>query len=301
MTEFAHVERVGDVVCTVGEGPLWSARENRWYWVDIPARKIWSLDASSGATRFWSTPEMPACLALTTNGGMIAGMETGVFEVTLGEGESASIGFLAAPAGIKPGMRFNDGRCDRQGRFWSGTMVMDNPNGTPNGHLYRYGSADGMSAPIVSNLVTQNGLAWSPDGRTMYLSDSHASSQLIWAFDYDGATGTPTNRRVFVDLKQYPGRPDGAAMDADGCYWICGNDAGVIHRFTPEGKLDRSITVPMAKPSMCAFGGPGLDQLLVASIAAGAPAGDALAGATVIVNVGVQGFAETPFKNQAAR
>lgn len=296
MTESVAFERVGDASCTVGEGPLWSARENRWYWVDIPAKRIWSVDAASGATRFWNTPEMPACLALTTAGGMIAGMETGVFGVTLGEGDTASIRLLGAPSDIKPGMRFNDGRCDRQGRFWSGTMVMDNPAGTPNGHLYRFSSLDGMSAPIVSNLITQNGLAWSPDGRTMYLSDSHASSQLIWAFDYDGATGTPSNRRVFVDLNGYAGRPDGAAIDVDGCYWICGNDAGVIHRFTPAGKLDRTVKVPMAKPSMCAFGGAKMDRLLVASIAAGAPAGDTLAGATVIVDVGVQGCAETLFK-----
>jgi sugar lactone lactonase YvrE len=293
----AAYERVGEIACTVGEGPLWSAPENAWYWVDIPAKKIWRVDASTLATRAWSTPEMPACLALTTSGGMIAGMETGIFSVMLGEGETAAILKLDAPAELGPGMRFNDGRCDRQGRFWSGTMVMDNPAGTPNGHLYRFSTSEGMSAPIVSNLITQNGLAWSPDGRTMYLSDSHASSQLIWAFDYDGETGTPSNRRVFVDLNGYAGRPDGAAMDADGCYWICGNDAGVIHRFTPEGKLDRTIEVPMAKPSMCAFGGPDMDLLLVASIAAGAPAGDALAGATVIVRPGVKGFAETPFKD----
>ncbi|MFP5392192.1 MAG: SMP-30/gluconolactonase/LRE family protein [Gammaproteobacteria bacterium] len=295
----ASFERVGDVVCTVGEGPLWSARENAWYWVDIPAKRIWKLDAASGATRFWSTHEMPACLSLTASGGMIAGMETGIFSIVLGEGEGvhASARRLGAPAEIRPGMRFNDGRCDRQGRFWSGTMVMDNPEGKLTGHLYRFSSADGVSAPVVSDLITQNGLAWSPDGCTMYLSDSHASSQLIWAFDYDGETGTPSNRRLFVDLKPYPGRPDGAAIDVDGCYWICGNDAGVIHRFTPEGKLDRTIEVPMAKPSMCAFGGANMDQLLVASIAAGAPAGDALAGAVVIVNPGVQGFPETAFRD----
>jgi sugar lactone lactonase YvrE len=291
----ARFERVGDIVCTVGEGPVWSARENAWFWVDIPARRIWKLDASTRAVRFWNTHEMPACLALTSSGGMIAGMETGIFSLVLDDADTALARRLDGPPELKPGMRFNDGRCDRQGRFWSGTMVMDNPNGEANGHQYRFSSRDGISAPIVSNLITQNGLAFSPDGRTMYLSDSHASSQLIWAFDYDGETGTPSNRRVFVDMKPYPGRPDGAAMDADGCYWICGNDAGMIHRFTPEGKLDRSIEVPVAKPSMCAFGGPDLDVLLVASISAGKPAGDDIGGATVIVNPGVKGYPETPF------
>lgn len=291
----AQVERVGDMACTVGEGPVWSARENAWFWVDIPAKRIWKLDASSGVVRFWNTHQMPACLALTASGGMIAGMETGVFSLMLDDGDTALARLLDAPAELLPGARFNDGRCDRQGRFWSGIMTMDNPTGKADGHLYRFDSIQGMSAPVVSGLITQNGLAFSPDGATMYLSDSHASSQLIWAFDYDGESGTPGNRRVFVDMNQHPGRPDGAAMDADGCYWICGNDAGVLLRFTPDGTLDRTIKVPMAKPSMCAFGGADLDRLLVTSISAGAPAGDKLAGATVIVDAGVKGYPETPF------
>jgi sugar lactone lactonase YvrE len=114
-----------------------------------------------------------------------------------------------------------------------------------------------------------NGLAFSPDGRTMYLSDSHPTVQAVWAFDYDTASGIPGNRRLFVDMKPLPGRPDGAAMDTDGCYWICGNDAGLVHRFTPDGRLDRSLEVPVKKPAMCAFGGAGLDTLFVTSIRPG--------------------------------
>ncbi len=111
-------------------------------------------------------------------------------------------------------------------------------------------------------LITPNGLAFSPDGRTMYLSDSHPARQAVWAYDYDTDTGTPSNPRLFIDMNRYPGRPDGAAVDADGGYWICGNDAGQVHRFTPDGRLDRSLAVPVAKPAMCAFGGAGLDTLL---------------------------------------
>ena len=110
------------------------------------------------------------------------------------------------------------------------------------------------------------GMAFSPDGRTMYLSDSHPSVQLIWAYDYNTQTGIPSNRRVFADMNSLPGGPDGAAVDEDGCYWICGNDAGLIHRFTPQGKLDRSLAVPVKKPAMCAFGGARLDTLFVTSI-----------------------------------
>lgn len=294
MTRFSHIERVDSPACTVGEGPLWDARARAWRWVDIPAKRIWGLDAS-GRVSSWATPEMAACIATARSGALVAGMETGVFSVQLDEGGQASTRLLGAPPQLKPGMRFNDGRCDRQGRFWSGIMMLDVGEGRPDGHLFRFSSAEGMSAPLVSGLVVQNGLGFSPDGRTMYLSDSHVSRQLIWAFDYDPETGAPSRQRVFVDMAAHPGRPDGAAVDVDGCYWICGNDAGRLLRFTPEGKLDRIIEVPMAKPSMCAFGGPDMASLLVTSIAAGAPQDDSWAGATVLLRPGVAGMPETPF------
>jgi sugar lactone lactonase YvrE len=193
-------------------------------------------------------------------------------------------------------MRFNDGRCDRQGRLWAGTMVMNMGLASKAGALYRYDAA-GLQR-VMDGLITPNGLGFSPDGRVMYLSDSHPSVQSIWAFDYDTDSGTPSNRRLFVDMNVYPGRPDGAAVDADGCYWICGNDAGLIHRFTPAGKLDRSLAVPVKKPAMCAFGGAGLDTLFVTSIR---PGGDVdlsdqpLAGSVFALRPGVRGLPEPAF------
>jgi sugar lactone lactonase YvrE len=288
-----NIERVGYIACTVGESPLWCARRALWYWVDIAARTVWRLDASSGALRSWQTDEMVACIALADDGGLVAGMQSGLFHLRLGEaGAAVEATLLAAPADSMAGMRFNDGRCDRQGRFWSGTMVLDMTLAPDSGKLYRYSAAEGISAPVVTGLVTQNGLAWSPDGRTMYLSDSHASRRLVWAFDYDTGSGVPSGRRVFVDMNQHPGRPDGAAIDVDGCYWTCANDAGQLHRFTPDGRLDRSIALPFAKPSMCSFGGDDMKTMLVTSISAGAPAGDLLAGAVVMLNPGVAGMAE---------
>jgi sugar lactone lactonase YvrE len=284
------------MACVVGESPLWCARRGCWYWVDIPARTIWRFDPATGAARSWQTAEMAACIALDHEEGLIAGMESGIFHLTLDEGgEAVEARRLAAPAESMAGMRFNDGRCDRQGRFWSGTMALDMTHAPASGNLYRYSAAQGISAPVASRLVTQNGLAWSPDGRTMYLSDSHASRRLVWAVDYDIASGTPSGQRVFVDMNLHPGRPDGAAMDVDGCYWTCANDAGQLHRFTPEGKLDRSIALPFAKPSMCSFGGDDMTTLLVTSISAGAPAGDQLAGAVVMLAPGVAGMPEQRF------
>jgi sugar lactone lactonase YvrE len=291
----AHIERIGELTCTVGESPLWAAREAAWYWVDIVARRIWRLDAVSGALRHWSTSEMVACIALHADGGLMAGMESGIFRLRLGEAQLAVEQKVAAPAALTAGMRFNDGRCDRQGRFWAGTMWLDMAAARAEGKLYRYTAGEGISAPVVSALIVQNGLSWSPDGRTMYLSDSHPSRQLIWAFDYDTSSGVPSRQRVFVDMNAHPGRPDGAAIDSDGCYWICANDAGCLLRFTPEGKLDRRIDVPMAKLSMCAFGGPGLDTMLVTSIAAGQAEGDAWAGAVIALRPGVTGMPESPF------
>jgi sugar lactone lactonase YvrE len=281
----------------VGESPVWSAAEGAWYWVDIPARLVWRLDEASGALRSWSTSEMVACIAPKQTGGLVAGMETGIFSLELGEGGTAAAQRLAAPPAdeLGAGMRFNDGRCDRQGRFWAGTMFMDMSAARPDGRLYRYSAEDGLSAPLVSELVTQNGLAFSPDGRTMYLSDSHPSRRRVWAFDYDVDAGVPHNRRLFVDMSGYAGRPDGATVDSDGCYWTAGNDGGCLMRFTPAGVLDRQIELPFAKPSMCCFGGAGLDTLLVTSINPGQSAENTLAGAVLLVRPGVTGVPEASF------
>ena len=293
------MERVGQVACAVGESPLWCARRSLWYWVDITARAIWRFDPASGAVRAYRAPQMVACIALDGDGNLIAGMEDGVYSVLLDDTSClAHARQLAAPAASMAGMRFNDGRCDRQGRFWSGTMALDPALAPDSGKLYRYCAADGLSEPMVEELVVQNGLAWSPDGRTMYLSDSHLSRQLVWAFDYDTDSGMPSRRRVFIDMNDHPGRPDGAAIDIDGCYWTCANDAGLIHRFTPAGRLDRSIAVPMAKPSMCSFGGADMRTLLVTSISIGAPAGDALAGAVFLLEPGIEGMPEQRFGSQ---
>jgi len=284
-----------DARCAVGESPVWHAQELAWYWVDIPARRIWRLDHASGALRYWTAAEMVACIAPRARGGLIAGMESGLFALDLKDDGSVAAERLATPPELQPGMRFNDGRTDRQGRFWAGTMWMDMAAARPVGKLYRYSHEGGLSAPQAAGLVTQNGLAWSPDGRTMYLSDSHPSRRIVWAYDFDVDAGVPSNRRVFVDMAAYVGRPDGASVDVDGCYWVAGNDGGSLLRFTPAGVLDRELKLPFAKPSMPCFGGPGLDTLLVTSIPAPGKQDDPDAGAVVLARPGVQGLPEAMF------
>ncbi|RYF37159.1 MAG: SMP-30/gluconolactonase/LRE family protein, partial [Comamonadaceae bacterium] len=208
-----------------------------------------------------------------------------------GGGGTATAQRLAAVQHASAGMRFNDGRCDRQGRLRAGTMVMDMSLARADGVLYGL-DAQGLQ-PIASGFITPNGMGFSPDGRTMYLSDSHPDVQQVWAYDYDTDTGTPRNRRPWIDFKPLPGRPDGGAVDADGCYWICGNDAGLVHRFTPDGRLDRSLAVPVKKPAMCAFGGAGLDTLFVTSIRPGGDLSDQpLAGGLFALRPGVRGLPE---------
>ena len=281
--------------CQVGESPLWHPGESALYWVDIEGRAVHRVDGD-GVHRQWPTAERIGCIAMHARGGLLAAMESGLFHLKPGDGDTLSAGLLLGIAFPQASTRFNDGRTDRQGRFWVTSMVRGLAATKAQGALFR-ADALGLGATGIDGLATGNGLAFSPDGGLMYLSDSHPSVQKVWAFDL-GDDGVPRNRRLFIDFMPYPGRPDGAAVDADGGYWICGNDAGLVHRFAPDGRLDRSLAVPSPKPSMCAFGGPRLDRLFVTSITPATPTpgyDPALAGAVFVLEPGCTGLAEAHF------
>jgi len=288
-----NAELIVDARNAVGECPVWVPGENALYWVDIPKGGLQRWSAATGHVAAWTAPQMLACIARTDAGNWVAGMETGFFQLTPHNDGSLDTTLLAAVEHPRQDMRLNDGRCDRQGRFWAGSMVLNMGLNAAEGTLYRYTSGAAPHAQL-DGFITLNGLAFSPDGRTMYASDSHPLVQQIWAFDYDIDTGTPSNRRVFVDMHKHLGRPDGAAVDADGCYWICANDAGLIHRFSPDGRLDRSLTVPVKKPTMCAFGGSRLDTLFVTSIRDD-QSEQSVSGGVFALNPGVQGLPEPTF------
>ncbi|MGE7993240.1 glucurono-1,5-lactonase [Pseudomonas sp. NPDC089554] len=286
-------ELIVDARNGTGESPVWHPVEQALYWVDIPARQLHRWQAGTHQT--WQGDEMLACIARTQQG-WVAGMQSGIFQLAPQADGTLASQLLSPVEHAREGMRFNDGRCDRQGRFWAGSMLLDMAQGAPVGALYRH-DREGQLHLVLEDLIVPNGLAFSPDGTRMYLSDSHPDVQTIWVFDYDTDSGTPHNRRLFVDMHALPGRPDGAAIDQDGCYWICGNDAGLVHRFTPDGRLDRSLPVPVKKPSMCAFGGANLDTLFVTSIR---PAGDLsdqpLAGGVFALDPGVKGLEEPAYR-----
>ncbi|WP_293041394.1 SMP-30/gluconolactonase/LRE family protein [Paraburkholderia sp.] len=175
---------------SVGECPVWREQENAFYWEDIPAQMLVRCEFAMQRRTEWHVPERIGCFAFAPDGKVLAALETGLFALTLHEpapGETSvsqgaiDVCWLAVVAHATGNMRFNDRRRDRQGRFWAGTMVQDAAEPNPAGKLYRYTAQDGLSAPVVEGLCTQNGLAWSPDGRTMYLLDSRASSRVIWA------------------------------------------------------------------------------------------------------------------------
>lgn len=286
---------VSDLRDQVGESPVWSPEEQALWWVDIDGQWLRRHHPATDRTQSWATPERTGCIALHAQGGLIAAMETGLWRLQPQDDGRLDAALVAPVGHARDHMRFNDGRTDRQGRFWAGTMVRDMSLASDAGALYRWDERGLVK--VLDGLITPNGLGFSPDGRTMYLSDSHPSVQKVWAFDLDDE-GTPRNRRLFIDFSEHPGRPDGAAVDAEGGYWICANDAGLVHRFTPDGRLDRSIAVPVAKPAMCAFGGAALDTLYVTSIRPASPPPEqaALAGALFVDRPGARGLPEAPCK-----
>lgn len=295
MTAHHPVTVLGAARCRVGESALWSGAEQALYWVDIEGRALHRVDAQA-AHRCWALPERIGCIALHAQGGLLAAMETGLFRLWPADTGGIDIAALHGADFAQPHMRFNDGRVDRHGRFWVTSLQRGATAAASPGALYRFAGGR-LEASAWAGLRTGNGLAFSPDGRTMYLSDSHPAVRLIWAFDLDDQ-GWPVNRRLFVDMKLHPGRPDGAAVDADGCYWTCANDAGLIHRFTPAGRLDRSLALPVAKPTLCCFGGPRLDRLYVTSMQPADPVpgyDPQLAGAVLVLNPQTTGLPEPAF------
>ena len=285
----------------VGECPVWSAVEQALYWVDIEGKHIHRYDWMNKTQQTWATDERVGCIALVGKAGcVVAAMETGIFEVELLANQQTKAHLLAAIEHPIANMRFNDGRCDSQGRFWVSTMCMDMAAAKQVGAVYCL-DQNGLGAPKVEGLITPNGMAFSPDGATYYLSDSHPTVQKIWAFDFNGVEASITNGREFVDMTAHPGRPDGAAVDVDGNYWICANDAGKVHQFSPKGELITSLNVPVSKPSMCAFGGPELNILFVTSIQPAVAAGNeaGLSGAVFSVELNVKVQVEPCFSYSA--
>ncbi len=273
----------------LGECPLWDEREQMLWWVDSRWPAVKRLDPASGAVMMLVLPEVVGSIAFREQGGLIAATRSGIHFLDAASGALAP---KANPEAQLPDNRFNDGRCDRAGRFWAGTM--SDVRRDPVGSLYRF-DADFRCTKLRNAVIIPNSLAFSPDGRSMYFADTNRHT--IWAYDYDLASGAATNERVFADTGV--GRPDGSCVDAEGCLWNAEYGAWRLVRYTPRGKVDRAVGVPVANPTCCCFGGEDLGTLYVTTATQRMSAEDLarqpLAGSLLALRPGVQGLAEARF------
>jgi sugar lactone lactonase YvrE len=280
----------------LGESPLWDAREEALYWVDTRRRRVqrWT-PAGDHLVRQWATPQDVGAIALSSPGQLVLALTDGFYTLDLKSGAVAS---LAAVVHERPSMRLNDGRTDREGRFVCGSMVLHRRDAE--GSLYRLERDGRVSTLLSGGIAVANSTCFSPDGRTMYFADSLAG--VIRAWDY-GLDGSLANERLFADTRPEGSGPDGATVDATGCLWVALVMAAKLACFSPEGRLLKTVHLPVPYPTCPCFGGPALDTLFVTSISDSGNllrSSDPAAGALVeITGLGARGLSEMPYRFDA--
>ncbi|WP_323013793.1 SMP-30/gluconolactonase/LRE family protein [Devosia sp.] len=279
----------------LGESPVWEAERQTLRFTDINGKRLHRFDPQSGTLETLDLSEELGCFAPLANGTIIAAQCSGIYHMEPDGGRK----LLAANPETFPGSRFNDGSTDPRGRFLAGTI---DPERQGRAALYRF-DRRGLEQ-LADGLMTSNGLAFSPDGRTLYHSDT--LRYVIHAYDYDLDRGKISNRRVFAQLTPTDadqGRPDGAAVDAEGCYWSALYQGARIHRYAPSGELLASFPVPAQSPTMPCFGGPDLKTLYVTSARDGSSdaqlAAYPLSGGLFAMRVDVPGLAKPFFDPEA--
>lgn len=273
----------------LGESPVWDAESNCLYWVDIRSRLVQRWNPALDERRQWEVAETVGSLALRSSGGLLVALRSGLASLDTSDGRCTWLARLHAD---RPELRLNDGKCDPAGSFWVGSM--NDRTRVPDGSLYRFDAAHRLQE-VLSGITVPNSLCWAPDGGTMYFSDSHA--RVIWAFAVQDG-GELGARRVFATIEP-PAVPDGATVDRDGFVWCALYHGWSIARFAPDGRLDRTIALPVGQPTSCAFGGPSFDTLYITSARQNLdPAAlneQPLAGAVLAFDPGVRGSVEPRF------
>jgi sugar lactone lactonase YvrE len=247
---------VVDAKNRLGEVPVWDVREQALYWVDIEGKLLQRLNADGTVDR-WTMPERIACFALREAGGLIVAFASGIAFYDL---ESGRIDWIARPEADRPGNRFNEGKCDRRGRFWTGTM--DDSLSAHTAALYRV-DPDLSVTKVLDGIGISNSIVWSLDDRSFFFADT--LDGVIDRFDFDPARGTVANRRRIVDLSGTGIAPDGSTIDTEGFLWNAQWDGWRVVRYAPDGAVDRIVELPVQKPTSCMFGGPDLRTLYVTS------------------------------------
>lgn len=254
-----EVERVLSIQNTLGEGACWNPDEQVIYWVDIYKQCFHRMDPTTGIPETFEVGTEIGVLRIRDSGGLVMGTKKGFAFWDQQNG----IKFINNPEPDKPYNRFNDGAVDGKGRFWANTMCDPNsksPN--PEGSLYRL-DPDLSVHKMETDLMLPNGMGWSPDQKTMYLTNSPL--HVIYAYDFDLETGTISNRRSFINTPESEGVPDGLTIDTDGYLWSARWGAGKICCYDPRGKLTREIQVPAPHPTSTSFGGKYLNELYITS------------------------------------
>jgi L-arabinonolactonase len=277
----------------LGEGILWDSRRNVLWWTDIQSRRLYRYDWARGTTQILATPERVGSFGLVAGSErLITAFESGI---ALYDPREGALSWLARPDRPDPAVRFNDGRVDRQGRFWSGTMV-EGDQCTASGCLYSVDATSGIRCHLTDVRIS-NSLCMSPDGRWLYFADS--PTRTIRVFELNEPEGSLGTSRVFAQTPVGVD-PDGAAIDADGCLWSAHWGAGCVVRYTPEGRIDRTLQVPGSQPTCVCFAGPELDVLCVTSARVGlseaALRAQPNAGDVFLYRVGVQGLPEAEYQ-----
>jgi sugar lactone lactonase YvrE len=262
MTVVLDAELLLDIHAHVGECPVWSADRAALLWVDPPRRVVHVTDPEARSDREVLLDFEVSAIAPTSSGSFVVAVENGIGFLDVDTGAFERISTVTPD----PPGRFNDGACDPAGRFFAGTFAWDlAPNA---GSLYRF-ETDGTATRVLDGVTVSNGLRWSPDGRFFYYIDSMTGT--VDAFAFDASTGTLSDRRPLVSLPN--GGADGMTVDAEGCVWVALWGHGEIHRYTPNGRHDRTVRVPTPHVTSCEFGGAELDVLYITSAAV--PMGDA--------------------------
>jgi L-arabinonolactonase len=288
----AEIEIVREMKNVLGEAPMWHVAERALYWIDALKPAMHRLEVA-GEIASWPLPRPIGSFVFRRSGGLVGALQNGFHGIDL---DSGKVEAIVDPEPDRPGNLLNDGKCDRRGRYWCGSR--DASLTHPTGALYRL-DADLSCHRMDEGFIVSNGIAWSPDDRTMYFADSRAA--LVYAYDFDIDNGAISNRRVFISTREIGGRPDGATVDQQGYYWCALVHGGAIGRFDPKGRLERRIELPVKQPTMCTFGGDDLDILYVTSSVALVPeaerASQPLAGALFAIRgLGMKGLPEPLFE-----
>ena len=239
----AHFQPLSTARAQLGESPVWSTRDSAVWWVDITGRRLLKTTLDE-QTEEWAMPEFPGFVQCVADR-VFVGMQTGIFRFTPENGHLERVVTIS-----EPGMRFNDACTDSRGRIWAGTMDVENKR--PNGTLYVFDPAGNTLEPHLFGFRTINGLAWDEVRGRLYLSDSHPTVQTVWTCEL-APEGRLLNRSIFTRFHHLVGRPDGAAIDDLGHYWIAGVGGGTLYCFHPDGNLLARYDVPAKSPTKPVF------------------------------------------------